>query len=123
MNNNQGNHPTDALKTALVLVVAATVAYRITGAAGWFYAALITGIVSFASGRAAALIHRLWSGLSRVLGYVVPNIILFLVYFVILTPIALIYKISGRNQKHIKGSSTYVSLEKTFDKTMLEKMW
>jgi len=62
----------------------------------------------------------LWSGFSKILGYVSSRIILSIVYFIVLTPLALLRKISGR-KKPVSNFSNFLIREHVFSKSDFEK--
>lgn len=74
----------------------------------------------------AELIHRAWMGLARILGWVNSRIILFVVFFFILTPIAFFARISGKLSfiKRNKNSETlFINRGHLYTKTDLENPW
>jgi len=72
------------------------------------------------------LIEKFWFKLSFVLSLIIPNILLSIIFFLILTPIALLSKIfkakSDFNRKNNK-KSFFISINKTFKKESFEKAW
>ena len=80
-----------------------------TAAIGCF----IFGVVSFILsrlGKAAMIVYLPWMAFGFVMGTIVSNVILALLYFVLITPIALFFKITKRdmlNRKLDKSAPTY----------------
>jgi uncharacterized membrane protein len=55
-------------------------------------------------------IHKLWMGLSVILGFISTRVILFLIYYIVLTPIAVISRLSGKDfldEKIDKSKKSY----------------
>lgn len=68
------------------------------------YTSLIVGILSIISSFVADKIHLFWNKLSSVLGYIMPKVILTLIYFIFLTPVALIYRIKNKDNLQLKNN-------------------
>ena len=75
----------------------------------------------------ASLISYGWDMLSKLLSLIVPQILLGVIFFIFLTPLALLYKIfkgDGLSLKRPgKGESMWHNREKSFSKTDLKNMW
>ncbi len=94
------------------------------------YAILFIGaflfIASFFSKPFASLIDRLWMSLSLILSKIFPPILLTIIFFVFLTPIAILSRIFGeKNPLHLKNTdnSLFKTVNKTFEKNSFEKPW
>jgi hypothetical protein len=71
-------------------------------------------------------IHRLWMGLATILGWVNSRIILFSIFFFILTPIAFFARISGKLSfvKSNKNKTTlFINRNHLYTKNDLENPW
>ncbi|HNR86818.1 MAG TPA: SxtJ family membrane protein [Spirochaetota bacterium] len=83
--------------------------------------------LGLASRTVAGLISDLWLKFSHVLGSVTNRIILSVIFFIFLTPIALIYRLFAANPLQLSrdksGESMYHERNNTFRKEDLEKMW
>jgi hypothetical protein len=113
-------------KTILVLVVASLVFYFITTHNYFLYVGSAIGFVSILSEVAANAIHWIWMKFSKLLSYIMPNIILSIVFFFILTPSAFLQKLFKKNKTIIITNSlksTFTNCNKVFDKTNFEKPW
>jgi hypothetical protein len=75
----------------------------------------------------AHMIARLWLGFSNLLGIFNSKVILTILFFVVLTPLALMYRLTTRNPLRLKRdvqSKTYFDdRDHTFCRADLEKMW
>lgn len=86
---------------------------------------LLSGIGVF-SQKLSIIIENIWFRVAYILSQIVPNILLSLIFFLILTPIALLSKLfnaqtnfnSKNNQK-----TTFITQKKSFDKESFERAW
>ncbi len=86
---------------------------------------LVIGIGSIISPYLSRQIDWLWTKLSLVLGYIVPNILLSIVFFVFLFPIALVSRLFKKDPLMLsnKYKSYFIDVNKTADKKSFEKIW
>tara|TARA_R100000789_G_scaffold18215_1_gene21140 strand:- start:150 stop:404 length:255 start_codon:yes stop_codon:yes gene_type:complete len=71
-------------------------------------------------------IEKLWNGLAKILSYIVPNILLTLVFLLLLTPLALLAKLFNNKSDYIlknPGRSVFKDSNKSFSKNSFEKAW
>ena len=93
----------------------ALIAYFIFGAPKVAIGFVVFGFFSFVLsffGKAALAVYLPWMGFAFIMGTIVSNAILALIYFVLITPIGLFFKLTGRdvlNRKFKPGVSTYWS--------------
>ena len=117
----------EVFKTIQVLALASITAYWIFHA-GWL---LIIAAILLASGifvsRLAQVIARGWLYFARFLGTVNTKILLSIVYYVFLTPIALLRRFINKEFVHYfrkRHSSTYYhDVNTNYDRKSFEKMW
>lgn len=86
--------------------------------------ALILG--SLFSEKFSNLIERLWNGLALILSYIVPNILLSIVFYLILTPLAFLAKIFKSDSDYVLDNnldSVFKDSHKIFEKSSFEKTW
>ena len=88
--------------------------------------ALLVGLVGILSNKASKAVEWFWFKLTLVLSYIVPNIILGLVYFVILFPLSVLSKIfrkkSAIDSKNT-NSTIYNEVNKVFDAKSMQNPW
>ncbi len=94
----------------------------------WEWAAIVSlavGLAGLLSPYLAVKIDWVWSKLSKLLSYVVPNILLSLVFFLILFPISLLAKLFNKDPLMLSGKhdSYFVEVNKEFDKESFRKTW
>ncbi len=113
------------LETILVLVLALLVCYFIFGGTNWIKAAIVLGLIGVFIPFLAEKIHWLWMKLAHVLGYIMSRVLLSVIFFVILVPLAFFSRLAGKNSVNLKkGANTYFR-ERNFlyTKDSLENVW
>jgi len=113
-------------KTVLVIAVGFLIIYFFSGWKWALNVSLIVGVLGLLSDYLAEKIDYLWMKLTWVLSMIVPNILLSLIFYIFLTPIALLSKVFGeKNQLSLKNTqdSLFKDNTKPFDKTSFEKTW
>lgn len=123
MNDKQNDQ---ALQTVLVIVIALLVFFVISQQLVLVYIAIGLGIVALLSSYLASKIHWLWMKFSYLLSLVVPNILLSLVFFIVLTPIAWLSKLFGdKNPLQLKNTnhSLFKNTKKSYSPSDFEKPW
>jgi hypothetical protein len=116
----------DPKTTLLVITVGMVVVYVITRMNWALIAALAVGIGGLMSGFLAEKIDWLWMKLTHVLSLIVPNILLSAVFYVFLTPIAILSRIFGKsNPLDLKNTapSLFKDHSGKMDKASFEKPW
>ncbi len=118
------NDPETA-KTQLVIVVGLLVLAAIFQNEKIAYASLAIGLISLIIPPAGHWIVWGWFKLAEVLSRVMNPLILSLVYFLFITPIAILFRLFGNDPMRLKDNkgSMYEVREKTYSKENLEKPW
>jgi len=117
---------TDTSKTILTIIVGFLVIYALNQWQWTLWTAISIGGVSILSSYLAEKIEWLWLQLGYVLGLIVPKIILSLIFFLVLLPVALLSKVFGKkNALQLKDTqdSLFKTVDKTFDPKSFEKPW
>lgn len=123
---NIKNIKSEPIKTVLVITVGMMVVFLITKLPWTLYISLSVGMLGVLSDYLAKKIDYVWMKLTWVLSFVMPNILLSVVFYVFLTPIALLSRIFGeKNPLSLKNTSDtlFKNSNKKFDKTSFEKPW
>lgn len=118
------NIKTEPTKTVLTIAVGFIVIYFVTKWMPALWVALIVGLIGVFSTYLTEKIDFLWMKLAWVLSLIVPNILLTIIFYLFLFPIALLAKIFGnKDPLRLKntGASNFVNCEKEFDKASFEK--
>ena len=88
--------------------------------------ALGVGVVGLLSDQAGYYIDFVWTKISNILGLIMPNILIGIVYIVFLVPIALLSRI-GKNKDPLmlrpEKQTTFKQHELKVSKEYLEKVW
>lgn len=85
---------------------------------------LLLVIIALTSPKISYWIEKFWFKLSSILGFVSNRVILFLVFFIILTPIAFLFRITRKNKRSNNDStSNYKVREYQFDTKDLKNTW
>ena len=117
---------TDPIKTVLVITVGLLLMFAITHWKWTFNAAVLIGLLGLISSFIAKQIDYLWMKLAWILSLIVPNIILSIIFYFLLTPIAFLSRLFGEkdplNLKN-KSDSLFKDYNKDFDKPSFEKPW
>ena len=114
------------LQTVLTIVLGLLLLYWFSRIEHFLSVALVIGLIGLISPVARQKIDFLWMKLAWVLSLIIPNILLSLVFFGILTPIAFFSSVFGKKdalQLKNKEKSLYVEVDKTFDKDFFKKPW
>jgi len=91
-----------------------------------FYVCLFLSGIGVLSYKSSIIIEKTWFKVSYFLSQIIPNVLLSLIFFLLLTPIALLSKLfnsqtnfnSNNNQK-----TTFITQNKSFTKESFERAW
>jgi hypothetical protein len=116
----------DPIKTVLVITVGFQFVYFATS---WDPALIISttlGLIGVLSKYLAIKVDFLWMRLAWLLSLIIPNILLSIVFYIILTPVALISTLfSKKDEMFLKNTSSSLFKEnnKTFNKKSFKNPW
>ncbi len=113
-------------QTILTLVLASLIAFYFTTNTIWFYLAFSIGSLSLISSCVAEKIYFGWMQLSLVISKIMPTILLSVIYYLFLVPIALLSRVFGEKDNLLlknKSDSLFVNSSEVFDKLFFEKPW
>jgi hypothetical protein len=117
---------TEPVKTILTISIGFLVVFLATDWKWAIYLSLIIGLIGMFSPFLSKQVDFLWMKLAWVLSLIVPKILLSLIFYVFLFPIATLSKLFGaKDPLMLKGNnkSTFRATEKVFEKSTFEKMW
>jgi hypothetical protein len=113
-------------KTVLTISTGFIVIYLITGWNWPIFVSLVLGLTGIISNYLSAKIDFLWMKLASLLGLIVPNILLGIVFYLFLFPISVLSRLSGKkdplNLKN-KNDSMFIICNKHFNKRSFENPW
>jgi hypothetical protein len=99
-------------QTILTLVLASLIAFYFTTNTIWFYLAFSIGSLSLISSCVAEKIYFGWMQLSLVISKIMPTILLSVIYYLFLVPIALLSRVFGEKDNLLlknKSDSLFVN--------------
>jgi hypothetical protein len=114
-----------AKSTMLIISMGFLVLYLALDRQWAVYVSLAAGLTGIISPFLSRKIEWLWMKISKVLSYVVPNILLSIVFFVFLFPIALLYKLFNKDPLMLSRDreSYFIDTKPEVEKESLEKTW
>lgn len=113
-------------KTVLTIVIGFLAIYMAANFTWALWVAIVVGTLGLLSSFLAQKIQDLWMGLSTVLSYIIPPILLSIIFFIILFPIALLSRLFGEKdplQLKKTDQSLFKTVDKEFTKDTFEKTW
>jgi hypothetical protein len=117
----------NASKTVLIITVGFLVLYFFSKKDVFLYIAMGAGFLGSVSDYLADKIDWLWTKLGWLLSLIVPNIIMTIIFYVILTPTAFLSRLFGKSDpmdlKNTQSSLFKEKKETTFSKESFEKPW
>ncbi|MDA3820788.1 MAG: hypothetical protein PF590_10050 [Candidatus Delongbacteria bacterium] len=115
-----------ALKSVLIITVGFIVIYLTSKWIWALWIAVAIGFCGMASKYLTVKIDFLWRQLARLLNLIIPNLLLTVVYFIMLVPIAMLSRLfTKQDHLHKKNSpdSLFEKQDKAFDPPSFEKPW
>jgi len=116
----------EATKTVLTITIGFLAIYVITKWEWTISMSLIIGLMGILSSYLSKKIDFIWIKLTWLLSMIVPNILLFVIFFLFLLPIAILSRIFGRKDPlSLKNTtnSLFKNSNKKFGKVSFEKPW
>lgn len=116
----------DKIKAQLVIVTGLVVLYFVFKSQYFLIAAAIVGVLCIAIPAAGDLIVKGWYKIAEILGAINGRILLSIVFFIVLFPVAVISKLGKKNPlslKREKSNSVFVERNHKYSKEDLEQVW
>lgn len=115
----------DAKSTVLVISMGFLFLYLVFTWKWALIVSFIIGVMGAISIYLSRKIEWLWMKLAMILGYIVPNVLLTLVFFLFLVPIATISKLFKKDTLMLskKYKSHFLSIQSNITKESFEKIW
>ena len=115
----------NAIETVLTISVGFAIAFLIFDYRWTLNTSIVIGVLGLISNRACIFIDFLWMRLAKVLSLIVPNILLGLIFYLFLFPIALLSKVF-RNKDILRlknnDETLWINRDTQFEKESFEKM-
>src|SRR6056297_3190401 len=89
------------------------------------FVSIFVGLIGIFSEYLSQKVEQIWVGISKILGYIIPNILLTFIFFVILTPLSFIYKMFNKDalMLSINYDSYFLNKKGNLKKENFEKIW
>lgn len=112
-------------KVLLTMVVGFLLLYELTDFMPLFYLSLSLGLIGLISSKFAGIIVWLWTKIAIILGWVNSRILLSFIFFFILFPFSVFYRLTTRNPLGLrkKGMSTYHERNHSYTNSDMENSW
>ena len=111
----------------LTMVTGFVILFLIFGKSWLLYIAAGVGIIAVFSSAATQFIFKYWMKLATLLGAINSKILLTIIFFLFLTPIAFFYRLLNKDTLQLKKNTSkttyYIEKNHTYTKADLEKMW
>ena len=89
------------------------------------FISLLVGVIGITSPYLSGKIELIWMKFGKILGYIIPNVLLSIVYYLFLFPISALSKIFSKDPLMLsKEYPTYfIDIKKEIEKKSFEKIW
>lgn len=114
------------VNTVLTISVGFGIIYLVSDFRWTLYLSLIVGVLGITSTKITKGIDFLWMKLAKVLSYIIPNILLTIIFYLFLFPMSVLAKIFGNKdalQLKEKSDTLWIHTDTQCDKNTFEKMW
>ena len=115
----------DKLKAQLVIVTGLILMYFIFHSVYWLYAAAGIGVIVLMFPYAGDLIVKGWFKISEILGWINSRVLLSLIFYVFLVPVAFFTRFFSKNPLSLKNTqpTLYETRDHKYVKRDLENTW
>jgi hypothetical protein len=116
----------EPLKTVLTIVAGCLVIFLVSHEWWLAYLSLIIGCAGLVSATLAKGIDDGWMKLAKIMGFIMPTILLSLIFLLILFPLSLLSKLFKKENLLLLSNtlpSTFTTVRKTFTARSFEKPW
>lgn len=113
-------------KTTLTITIGLIYIYVITGDDIYFKISIFIGTIGVFSEYLSKRVEKIWFKIAEILGLIVPNILLSIVFYIFLLPISLTYKLFRKKdllKLKFKKGSTYLNSQKKFNSQSFLNPW
>lgn len=124
----KGKSEREARDTGMAMVLICLLAMLVAGPEGWLPAAIVLLVVTMTWPKLFKPLAGFWFGLSHQLGKWVSKLILTLLFFIVVTPVAFVRQRMGADplqlkwqQNKARAASAFIVRDKTFSAEDLER--
>lgn len=122
----QDNPIRNPIKSVVAVIVLILIVYIYSSREWLIIVAIAIGVLSITFRNAADKIDFLWFKLSWILGKILPNVLLTLIFYLLLMPLAFLSRLFGKKDLlKLKDhySSLYIKNTEVIDKKYFERLW
>lgn len=118
---NQDNSRT----TILVISMGFLVLYKLFAFDWAIIVSLMIGVLGIVSKTLSSFIELVWMKLAKILSYIIPSIIMMIIFYFILFPLSVISKLFTKDPLMLskKYDSYFITVNREFTKQSIEKLW
>ena len=124
MNNKE---QLNTYKGIITMVIGFLVLFLLFKKTAFIYLAAFIFTASALSPVAANFIYKWWMKFAQFMGNINSKVLLTIIFFVFLTPLAFLYRLFGKDplqlKRNLKKPSYFINRNHTYTKEDLEKMW
>jgi hypothetical protein len=116
----------DTTKSTILTITVGFLAIHLLFGREWaVYVSLVVGLIGIVSPFLSRKIEWVWTRMAKLLGYVVPNILLGIVFFLFLFPLAFAYRLFNKDPLLLSRShdSYFRDVKQQVEKDSFEKTW
>jgi len=86
---------------------------------------LVVGVIGIISPYLSGKIESIWMKFAKILGYIIPNVLLSIVYYLFLFPISSVSKLFNKDTLMLsrKYPTYFIDIKKEIDKKSFENIW
>jgi len=117
---------TNEAKTVLIISTGFSIIYLVTEWKWALITSVVIGLLGIFSNYLCQKIDFLWMKFAWLLGLIIPNILLGIIFYFFLFPISLLSKLfENKDPLHLKNTdkSVFINVERDFEKSSFEKAW
>ena len=113
-----------AKHTSLLVIAIGFAIFYLLFKRAWMLTPIGVCVIGFIIGPVGDFTHIVWMQLAKVLGYINSRVLLFLLFFLILTPLAFMQKLfQSKSKKALSPESCFTARNHLFVKSDLIKPW
>lgn len=123
---SEASKATNPAKTVLIITLGFGVLFLVTKHNWMLYVGLGVGLLGAISAFLAEKIDWIWTKIGWILSKIVPNIIMTIIFYLVLTPTAVLSRLLGKKDPmdlKNNASSLFKTKSTTFTKESFEKPW
>ena len=120
-----GSKKTNPYETLTAVVTVLVIVHWLTGWQVFLIIGMVIGLLGSFFKRFAFYVHWLWMWIAKGLNFMVSNILLSIIFFLILTPIAVFFRLMNRRKlmSNLKRDSFYHEINQEFKGKDLVNPW